>query len=58
MTEERFWTTDEHASTAKFTVHNGVMTMRQAGRIFVLTLRRLRWRTSTIILSPLFVKMI
>ena len=34
MAEERFWTTDEYASTAKFTVQDGAMTMRQAGRIF------------------------
>lgn len=34
MAEERFWTTDEYASTAKFAVHDGAMTMRQAGRIF------------------------
>lgn len=34
MLEERFWNTDEYASTAKFTVHDGAMTMRQAGRIF------------------------
>lgn len=34
MAEERFWNTDEYASTAKFTVHDGAMTMRQAGRIF------------------------
>ena len=34
MAEERFWTTDEYVSTAKFAVHDGAMTMRQAGRIF------------------------
>lgn len=34
MAEERFWTTDEYVSTAKFTVQDGTMTMRQAGRIF------------------------
>ena len=34
MAEERFWNTDEYVSTAKFTVLDGVMTMRQAGRIF------------------------
>lgn len=34
MAEERFWTTDEYGSTAKFAVHDGAMTMRQAGRIF------------------------
>lgn len=34
MAEERFWTVDEYASTAKFAVHDGAMTMRQAGRIF------------------------
>ena len=34
MSEERFWSTDEFASTAKFAVHDGAMTMRQAGRIF------------------------
>ena len=34
MSEERFWTTDESISTAKFAVHDGAMTMRQAGRIF------------------------
>lgn len=34
MAEERFWTTDEYASIAKFTVQDGAMTMRQAGRIF------------------------
>ena len=34
MSEERFWNTDEYASTAKFAVHDGAMTMRQAGRIF------------------------
>lgn len=34
MSEERFWTTDEYASTAKFAVQDGAMTMRQAGRIF------------------------
>ena len=34
MSEERFWNTDEYVSTAKFTVHDGAMTMRQAGRIF------------------------
>ena len=34
MSEERFWTTDEYVSTAKYTVHDGAMTMRQAGRIF------------------------
>lgn len=33
MTEERFWDADKYASTAKFTVHDGAMTMRQAGRI-------------------------
>ena len=34
MSEEHFWNTDEYVSTAKFTVHDGAMTMRQAGRIF------------------------
>ena len=34
MSEERFWNTDEYASTAKFAVHDGAMTMQQAGRIF------------------------
>lgn len=34
MSEERFWNTDEYVSTAKFAVHDGVMTMRQAGCIF------------------------
>ena len=34
MAEERFWNTDEYVSTAKFTVQDGAMTMRQAGRIF------------------------
>jgi len=34
MSEERFWNTDEYVSTAKFAVHEGAMTMRQAGRIF------------------------
>ena len=34
MSEERFWNTDEYASKAKFAVHDGAMTMRQAGRIF------------------------
>ena len=34
MSEERFWNTDEYVSTAKFTVQDGAMTMRQAGRIF------------------------
>ncbi len=34
MPEERFWATDEYVSTAKFVVHDGAMTMRQAGRIF------------------------
>ena len=34
MSEERFWNTDEYASTAKFAVQDGAMTMRQAGRIF------------------------
>ena len=34
MAEERFWNTDEYASSAKFAVHDGVMTMRQAVRIF------------------------
>ena len=34
MSEERFWNTDEYVSTAKFAVHDGAMTMRQAGRIF------------------------
>ena len=34
MPEERFWNTDETISTAKFAVHEGAMTMRQAGRIF------------------------
>ena len=34
MSEERFWNTDEYASTAKFVVPDGAMTMRQAGRIF------------------------
>ena len=36
MSEERFWNTDEYASTAKFAVQDGAMTMRQAGRIFLL----------------------
>ena len=34
MSEERFWNTDESIRTAKFAVHDGAMTMRQAGRIF------------------------
>ena len=34
MSEERFWNTDEYASTAKFAMSDGAMTMRQAGRIF------------------------
>lgn len=34
MSEERFWNTGEYASTAKFAVHDGAVTMRQAGRIF------------------------
>ena len=34
MSEERFWNTDEYASTAKFAVPDGAMTLRQAGRIF------------------------
>ena len=34
MSEERFWNIDEYASTAKFAVSDGAMTMRQAGRIF------------------------
>ena len=34
MSEERFWNTDESISTAKFSVQDGAMTMRQAGRIF------------------------
>ena len=34
MSEERFWNTDEFISTVKFAVHDGAMTMRQAGRIF------------------------
>ena len=34
MSEERFWTTDESISTAKFAVHDGAMTMRQTGCIF------------------------
>lgn len=34
MSEERFWNTDEYASTAKFAVLDGAMTVRQAGRIF------------------------
>lgn len=34
MSEGRFWNTDETISTAKFAVHEGAMTMRQAGRIF------------------------
>ena len=34
MSEERLWNTDEYASTAKFAVSDGAMTMRQAGRIF------------------------
>jgi len=34
MAEERFRNTDESISTAKFAVHDGAMTMRQAGRIF------------------------
>ena len=36
MSEERFWNTDEYVSTAKFVVPDGAMTMRQAGRIFLL----------------------
>ena len=28
MSEERFWNTDEYASTAKFAVLDGAMTMR------------------------------
>lgn len=50
MSEERFWNTDEYTSTAKFAVHDGAMTMRQAGRIFRLDPARPRWRTSTITL--------
>ena len=34
MSEERFWNTDESISTAKFVALDGVVTMRQAGRIF------------------------
>ena len=34
MPAERFWNTDEYASTDKFAVLDGAMTMRQAGRIF------------------------
>ena len=34
MSKDRFWNTDEYASTAKFAVQDGAMTMRQAGRIF------------------------
>lgn len=34
MSEERFWNSDEYASTAKFAVTDGAMTMRQAGCIF------------------------
>lgn len=34
MSEERFWNTDEYASTAKFAVHDGAITMQQAGCIF------------------------
>ena len=34
MPEERFWNIDESISTAKFAVHDGAVTMRQAGRIF------------------------
>lgn len=34
MAEERFWNIDESVGTAKFAVYDGVMTMRQAGRIF------------------------
>lgn len=34
MAEERFWTTDDAISTAKFAVPGGAMTMRQAGSIF------------------------
>lgn len=33
MAEERVWTTAEYASTANFTVHDGVMTVRRVGRI-------------------------
>ena len=58
MSEERFWNTDESISTAKFTVHDGAMTMRQAGRIFRLDPAPPRWRTSMITSFPLFVKMI
>ena len=36
MSEERFWNTDQYVNTAKFTVQDGAMTMRQAGRIFLL----------------------
>ena len=58
MSEEHFRNTDESISTAKFAVHEVDMTMRQAGRISVLILRRQRWRTSTIILFLLSVKII
>ena len=58
MSEERFWNTDESISTAKFAVCDGAMTMRQAGASSVLTLRRPRWRTSTITSFPLSVKML
>ena len=34
MSEERFWTNYEYVITAKFAVHDGAMTMRQAGLIF------------------------
>lgn len=33
MAEERVWTTAEYTSTANFTVHDGVMTVRRVGRI-------------------------
>ncbi len=36
MSEERFWNTDEYASTAKFAVQDGAMTMRQAAHSRIL----------------------
>ena len=59
MSEERFWNTDEYASTAKFAVHDGAITMQQAGCIFRLdSAPPPRWRTSMITSFPLSVKMI
>lgn len=38
MSKEHFWNTDEYVSTAKFAVQDEAVTMRQAGRIFLLNL--------------------